>query len=260
MSSIIERVDGNAFGRAYKITNDEGVFHLPSVTTILSKKPSPKLVQMRLDLGDEKFEEYRDKAARRGSVMHKWLEIFLEKVCGGCSPEYAIEQCQDLVPASPEFEGWEKKYPKQLKIGRDLFYNFYHSGHWQRVNKLVESEIFLYTTFRGGWAGAADFVFIDHDGKLVIWDFKSASDLRNEEDVESYYMQVSAYMFMIEETMCHRKLHPNIQPGMIPDRGEILMMNEKNSMVQQFLLPRTELKDHLKNFIKYRAIFEEDEN
>lgn len=60
--------------------------------------------------------------------------------------------------------------------------------------------------------------------------------------------------------MCHRKLHPNIQPGMIPDRGEILMMNEKNSMVQQFLLPRTELKDHLKNFIKYRAIFEEDEN
>ena len=29
---------------------------------------------------------------------------------------------------------------------------------------------------------------------------------------------------------------------------------------QQFLLPRTELKDHLKNFIKYRAIFEEDEN
>jgi len=245
MAQLLERIDGNAFGRVYHIPDTK--FYFPSVTTILAKKSNPKLDKLRLDMGIENFERRRNFAGRRGTVMHKWLEIFLVNLTNGCTPEYALELAQDEAPK--EFPGWENTNKKELKIGRDLFYNFYHAGHWRRVNKLVFSELFLHTTFRGGWAGAADFAFKDDSGDLILWDFKSASEERIEEDVESYYMQVAAYMFM------YAQMH-----GEMPVRGEIIMMNEKSDTVQMFHLPKSEVKMHLDKFLECLKLFEDDKD
>ena len=260
MTNPIERIDGNTFGRVYKTTIDGIVHFFPSVTNIISKKPNPKLIKMRKEMGDEKFELVRDRAARRGSVMHKWLEYFLEQVSEGRTPDQAIEFCQDNVHLCPEFNGWDKLYPKQLKMGMNLFYNFYNAGTWKEVKTLVASEVFMYTTFRGGWAGAADFIFLDKDDKLVLWDFKSASDMREEDEIESYYLQVASYLFLLQELCNSSKRNPLLPEGVQVDRGEILMMNEKNDKVQRFMLPRGDMKKYLVEFIKYRAIFEEDSN
>src|SRR5262249_23232856 len=154
--------------------------------------------RLRLEIGAEVFDKRRYFAARRGTVMHKWLELFLEYVFAkGLSPEEAMLKCQEEAPK--EFEGWTNK---ELTVGRNLFYNFYHDidpvtkkQHWMSVKKLLHSELFMYTTLRGGWAGTTDFVFLDNDDKLVIWDFKSASDMREEGDTDSYKLQLAAYMF-----------------------------------------------------------------
>lgn len=247
--TTIERIDGNKFGRAYMVTIDEQTFFCPSVTTILSKMPNPKLDKMREEMGAERMEKARDQAAQRGTVMHKWLEIFLEHIGSGCSPEYALELTQDEAPK--EFEGWPAR---ALNIGRNLFYNFYYSEEWKRVNKIVFSESFMHTVFRGGWAGTADFAFIDHEGKCIVWDFKSASDMRTEEEVKSYMLQVSAYLFMYIENYKDK-------PGFIyPTGGEILMANEKDSKLQKFYLPIEDMKGYLREFIALRQEFELDEH
>ena len=47
-------------------------------------------------------------------------------------------------------------------------------------------------------AGTVDCV-AEFDGKLSIIDFKTSKRLKNEEDIENYFMQVSGYAVMFEE-------------------------------------------------------------
>ena len=238
----LERIDGNSFGRVYHIPDTE--YYFPSVTTILSKKPNPKLDEIKISMGIEKFEARRDFAARRGTVMHSYLEYFLISYTSGNSPEQALIFAQDEVMRTlPD------KWDKEHKVGQHLFYNFYHSEIWKQINKLVFSEEFMHTTFKGGWAGAADFAFIDHNGKLVLWDFKSSSDMKLEEDISGYFMQVSAYMFLYADKQLDKTP---------PDLGQIIMMNEKDSNSQVFELPVSNMKIHLKEFIHYLGVFQED--
>lgn len=238
----LERIDGNSFGRVYHIPDSD--YYFPSVTTILAKKPNPKLDEIRLSMGAAKFDARRDFAARRGTVMHSYLEYFLIAYTSGNSAEQSLLIAQDeVIRTLPD--NWDKEH----KVGQHLFYNFYHSGMWRQINKLVFSEEFMHTTFRGGWAGAADFAFLDHSGKLILWDFKSSSDMKAEEDISSYFMQVSAYMFLYADKQ---------EDKLPPDLGQIIMMNEKDSAVQTFELPSSDMKKHLREFINYLGVFQAD--
>jgi hypothetical protein len=236
------RIDGNPFGRVYH--NPATGNYYPSVTTILSKRPNPKLEELREAMGAEKFDAKRDFAARRGTVMHSLLEHFLCAYAAGNSEEQALLIAQDEVERTLP-EGWAKEH----KVGLSLFYNFYHFGLWRNINKLVFSERFMYTDFRGGWAGAADFAFINHDGALVLWDFKSSSDMKTEADIQNYFEQVASYMFMMADSDPDKR---------VPDYGEILIMNELTSDVQRFRVPASDMKRHLRSFIELREQFDLD--
>ena len=150
---------------------------------------------------------------------------------------------------------WDKilhdaaKFTKYVDKGRDLFWNFYHDKFWENILEVVDNEAFLYTTFKGGWAGACDFVYRDLEHNLIVEDFKSSTSLKDEEDILSYKLQIAAYMFM-----CAEKYNE------VPKVGKIRIANEQTSDIQTFEVHDYELKDYLSQFIDLCEKFREINN
>jgi hypothetical protein len=233
-----------SWGRAYEVTREhQEKLVLPSVTTVLKLLTEPKFKHLREKFGDEKWQQILDKASFRGTVMHSMLEHFLLEYAESKSVDKSLLVAQDIAKEE------ERKSPDKLDLvarGRDLFWNFYHEEFWSEINRVLHNELFLWTDFRGGWAGATDFVFEDFDNNHVIIDFKSASSPKDEDDILSYKCQISAYMFAYAERY-----------GVIPQRGEIWISNEKNSSIQRFIVTSDEFKEYLRRFLDLLKQFRE---
>ena len=175
-------------------------------------------------------------AAERGNILHKMLELFLLEWAKNKDVERSLKKAQ--IFAIEEARKEDGKYAKIVEKGRALFWNFYHEKFWENISEIVENEIFLYTTFKGGWAGASDFVYRDLDNNLVVEDFKSATSLKDEDDIFSYKLQIVAYMFM-----CAEKYKE------VPKMGRIRISNEQTSDIQTFTVFDYEMKDYLKKFL-----------
>lgn len=250
----IDRIDGNAFGRCYKVTTDNQTYYLPSVTTVLKMKPTPKYDEMRESMGDDKYKFVLQQAADRGTVMHKWLEEFLDHYGKHKNDVEAFRFAQNYIQETTEFDNLATPKARAIKIGRNLFYNFYHNKFWLNtcpIKNVLHNEIFLYTFFKGGWAGACDFVYEDFDGNHVIADFKSSRIKKDPEEIDAYRMQIACYMFKYSE------MHGNI-----PIRGEILVANESDNDIQKIIVPLNDdpihgpgMKYWLKQFIGYMDQF-----
>jgi len=245
MKVSIERIDGLPFGRCYKITNEKGVNYLPSCTTILKMKPDAYLDMLRANLGPEKFELVTKRAADRGTVMHKWLEVFYEHYGVHKDPVTGFSHTEAFISKWYDEHETETDKVRAFKLGRSLFLNFYNKKFYNVINKVLQNEIFMYTFFRGGWAGASDFIFEDHEGTLIIQDFKSSSDPKDVDGQSKYVMQISAYMFQYAEMF-----------GRCPDRGEILISNEKTDVVQRITVTKEQFKEPLREFLSLLVKFQ----
>lgn len=232
------------WGRAYEVTIDHQTkLVLPSVTTVLKLLTEPKFKHLREKFGEEKWQQILDKASFRGTVMHSMLEHFLLEYAESKSVDKSLLSAQNIAKDE------EKKFPDKLDLiikGRDLFWNFYHEKFWSDIKNVLHNELFLWTDFRGGWAGATDFIFQDFNDEHVVIDFKSASSPKSDDDIDSYKCQISAYMFAYAERY-----------GVIPHRGEIWISNEKNSTIQRFVVTRDEFKEHLRKFLGLLKQFRE---
>lgn len=232
------------WGRAYEVTTEHQTkLVLPSVTTVLKLLTEPKFQHLREKFGHEKWQQILDKASFRGTVMHSMLEHFLLEYAESRSVDKSLLSAQNIAREE------EKKSPEKIDLivrGRDLFWNFYHEKFWSDIKSVLHNELFLWTDFRGGWAGATDFIFQDFQDEHVIIDFKSASSPKDEDDIDSYKCQISAYMFAYAERY-----------GVIPHRGEIWISNEKDSSIQRFIVTRDEFKEHLRKFLDLLKQFRE---
>lgn len=232
------------WGRAYEVFLDpQTKLILPSVTTVLKLLTEPKFKPLREEFGEEKWQKILDDASFRGNIMHSMLENFLLEYGKSKSIEKCLETAQNIAREE------ELKFPGNsnlIKRGRDLFWNFYHERFWSGIKRVLHNELFLWTDFRGGWAGATDFVFQDFEDNHVVVDFKSSSSPKGEEDIISYKCQISAYMFAYAERY-----------GIIPHRGEIWISNEKTSDIQRFIVTREEFKEYLRKFLILLKQFKE---
>ena len=234
----IDRIDNLPFGRAYKVYNETEFHYLPSVTTILKRNHQQWLVDLKDKLGERKFDEVTERGGRRGSVMHIFLEIFIDEYQKTRDPEHCLIFAQKEISLHPNLIGWNKKYPKEWKSGRDLFYNFYSDKFWESIKEVLHSEVFLYTFFKGGWAGATDFVYLNWDDEIIMEDFKSSSNVKDEEKIVNYFMQISCYMFMYAERF-----------NKLPKRGIIKITNVETNSMQVFKVEDYEFKPYLKEFL-----------
>ena len=236
------------WGRAYIVEGaSEAPLILPSVTTVLKLVKNEKYEKLREQFGEKKWDKILYDAAERGTVMHRMLELFLLEWAKEKNVDRSLKKAQ--IFAIEESRKEDGKFAKYVDKGRDLFWNFYHDKFWENILEVVDNEAFLYTTFKGGWAGACDFVYRDLEYNLVVEDFKSSTSLKDEEDILSYKLQIAAYMFM-----CAEKYNE------VPKVGKIRIANEQTSDIQTFEVHDYELKDYLSQFIDLCKKFREINN
>jgi hypothetical protein len=244
MPAKIERIDGLPYGRAYKIADNGVEFLLPSVTSVLKLLKNEKYERLSEEFGKEKWGKIMSDAAERGNILHTMLEIFLLEWNKEGDVDRALKKAQ--IFALTEARKEDGKHVKIVEKGRNLFWNFYHEKFWGNISKILDNEVFLYTTFKGGWAGTTDFIYIDVNEDLIVEDFKSATFAKDEEDILAYKLQIVAYMFMCAEKY-----------GRIPKMGRIRISNENTDQLQTFVVYDWEMKGYLKKFIELLEQFKE---
>ena len=89
-------------------------------------------------------------------------------------------------------------------------------------------------------AGTVDCV-AEFDGKLSVIDFKTSKRLKNEEDIENYFMQVSGYAVMFEERFN------------IPVNRVVVAIAVDDKDPQVFIAKRD---TYISNLLKFRDIYE----
>ena len=158
-----ETIEGQ---RHYDINN--GQWKLPSVTTILDKTQSAEkregLKYWRERVGEKEATEIVERAAARGTAMHKILE------------RYIIEQGYlDLTE-----NGLQAHHMAKQVIEKGLC----------NIPEYYGTEVTLY--YPGLYAGSTDLVGI-HKGQEAIIDFKQTNKPKKREWIGDYFQQLAGY-------------------------------------------------------------------
>jgi len=147
---------------------DVGSEKLPSVTTILAATQSDEkresLAKWKEKVGDSKADEIKNQAAKRGTLMHSYLEHHIN---GG-----------GLLDLSGE--GREAESMAKTIIEKGL-------GELQEI---WGSEVVLH--YPGLYAGATDLCGI-YQGRDSIIDYKQSNRPKKDEWVTDYKLQLAAY-------------------------------------------------------------------
>lgn len=149
-------------------TTPSGVKY-PSVTTILGAKEKPWLEDWRQQLGPKKAAKETKRCADRGTAVHLMCEHYLNNVENPAKGQ-SIE---------------DTKLFNQLKF------------RLNKINNIRAQEVPLYSNALK-IAGRVDVVG-EYDGVLSIIDFKTSNNNKDEQMVEDYFLQCTAYAIMYEE-------------------------------------------------------------
>jgi len=156
-------------GRLY--TTPEGNKY-KSITTILSNYNKKAIYEWRQAVGEEQANKVSRKAANRGTKVHKICEDYINN-------EISEMKMQMLMPDMKELF---------LKIKPDID---------ECVGKVYAQEQALYSD-KYRIAGRVDLI-AEWDGKLSVIDFKTSTKQKDEEDIQNYFMQCTAYALMFAE-------------------------------------------------------------
>jgi CRISPR/Cas system-associated exonuclease Cas4 (RecB family) len=189
----LRRID-TPHGRAYVLEGDGEIKFLPSVTSVLSLKSSAYLTDLEEKIGKEELQKISERAALRGTAMHKFLENYLVCMKHQGDPDSCLLYTQRKSTDSL-LHDMDKE---RVDTGRSLFYNIYHSGVLDNIKKVIFTEKFLHSEINL-FAGTTDFGYLDGNNYIVITDFKSASSPRGEEIIDKYKCQAAAYAIAFEE-------------------------------------------------------------
>ena len=167
--------------RHYEIGTDK----LPSVTTILSQTQSEEkknsLANWQARMGKQNADRIRDISAMRGTIMHTYLEGYINN----------------------------KPHLDLTAIGQEAgkMANIVVESGLGDLEEVWGSEVTLY--YPGLYAGQTDVVGI-YNGRESIIDFKQTNKPKQREWIEDYFVQLAAY------AMAHNQVYDTkIQSGII---------------------------------------------
>lgn len=231
MQRKVRRID-TPFGRVYAHGKGEDAILMPSVTTILSSEPSQYVIDLEEKIGKEELAKISERAAFRGTAMHKFLENYFICIQQGGDSDRCLLYTQKKTPIELREEGIADD---RIAYGRDLFYNFIIENVFLDIKKVLFTEQFLWS-LKNKYAGTADFGFVCLTDENIITDFKSASGYRGEETIRKYKKQGAAYVIAFEEI--YKKPIKNFQVWISTPEGmqiEILEGEELEMMKKEFL-------------------------
>ena len=156
-------------GRLY--TTPEGNRY-KSITTVLSNYNKQYIMEWRKAVGEEQANKISSKAANRGTKVHKICEDYLNNEI----PELKMQM---MMPDLKELFFKIKPYIDE------------------NVGKIYSQEQALYSD-KYRIAGRVDLI-AEWNGKLSVIDFKTSTKQKDEEDIQNYFMQCTAYAIMFAE-------------------------------------------------------------
>lgn len=142
----------------------------PSMTTVLQLMTAEGIAKWRAHVGDEVANKVSAQASRRGTLMHKLCE------------DYVNNEEIDTSKLMP----LDLQNFNALKEQMDI-----HFG------KVYGQEIALYSDFLE-MAGRVDCI-AEYKGKLSIIDYKTSKKVKKKENIKNYFMQAAGYAVMYEE-------------------------------------------------------------
>ena len=153
-------------GKRYYLTPEGNKY--PSITTVLSGRNKEGLIKWRNNVGNDVANQIMREAAKRGTAVHTLVENYLN------NEELSK---QDVLPVAlftllkPELDN---------------------------INSIRMQEGGLYSD-KWEVAGRVDCI-AEYKGKLSVIDFKTSTKEKQEQWIENYFIQGSAYCEMYEET------------------------------------------------------------
>ena len=142
----------------------------PSITTVLSPRNKEGLMKWRKKVGNDVATHIANKAAVRGSKVHKMCEDYLN----GLDME---KHKKDFLPY--------------------CLFNELKNQTFDNINGVIGQELVLYSD-KYKVAGRTDLI-ANYKGELSIVDFKTSTNERKDSYNQNYYIQTSAYAEMFEE-------------------------------------------------------------
>ena len=175
----------------------------PSITTVLSPRNKEGLMKWRKRVGNDVANHIANKAAVRGTKVHK--------------------MCEDWLNEDFSFETWEKH--KKDFLPYHLF-NELKNQRFEFITDVYAQEACLYSD-KYKVAGRVDLI-ANYQHQLSIVDFKTSTNERKDSYNENYYIQTAAYAEMFEE-----------MTG-TPIKQIVILVVTENGTVQEFIKDKEE--------------------
>jgi len=227
-------------GRYYYVDENNKVNYLPSVTTILGHyfkdEKGSILENWRNRIGHAEADKISKFSANRGTMMHSYCENFMSDKYSKLDLNERLKTILRITYDSGIKEGFTED---EIRVGRNLFYNFYNANFFLKINKIIMQETMLHSLINGGYAGRVDKIYESHEGDIIIADYKTSKKPKSEDWIKDYKMQISAYYFAYWEKY-----------GKKPYSCEIWISNELNNEPQMFILYENDIKYYFKLFLK----------
>ena len=199
-----KRIDGFRF---YDINGK----NYPSVTTVLGIRKKEGLQKWRDAIGENVANWEMGRAARRGKSFHTLVEQYLK----GETPSI-----RDVLPIG------------LFKLMKPYI---------DQIDNIHLLEAIMYSP-KLTIAGQVDCV-AEYNGKLSVIDFKTANKERQEDWIENYFLQTTAYAHMFEETFGK------------PIEQIVILLASEDGAVQTFVKNKAdyekELGKAIEDFYKY---------
>lgn len=204
-----ETIDGV---RYYKIPGESELRKFVSVTSVTSHYNKEKFAEWRRRVGEEKANKITKAATTRGTAMHSLIESYLMN--------------EDLPSVDP--------LPKFLfDVAK---------SELDKIDNIIAIERSMYSDYFH-IAGTVDTI-ANYDGKLSVIDYKSSEKPKPREWIENYFVQASAYTFMLKELT-----------GIEVEQLVIIMSCENGEIITYI---ETDIEKYIRLLVKYVKKFTED--
>lgn len=162
----------------YKDANDNSI---PRVTHIIkNNRDQDYLIQWAANIGRNKYDFYRDKALEVGTLVHFYIDLYLE----------AKFIKKDMSLFKVNYDEIGLTYRAQVFNGIENFLSW--EKHLNSMGYFIEEVIGLEVPVRCPWFGGTVDAILRINGAVYLIDFKTSKQISAD-----YLIQASAYMWMI---------------------------------------------------------------
>ena len=183
------------------------------MTTVLQLMTAEGIAKWRARVGDEVANKISAQASRRGTLMHKLCEDYVN------NEEIDTDKLMPL-----DYQNFNA-----LKEQMDK-----HFG------KVYGQEIALYSDFLE-MAGRVDCI-AEYKGKLSIIDYKTSKKVKKRENIKNYFMQAAGYAVMYEEIF-KQPINQLVILMSVDHEGVVEFVEKRDDHIHDLIALRKKYKD-----------------